>query len=262
MVALHSGGMSGRQWKRLADRLAPSFQVMLPDFLGSGESPPWPDPSAPDPSIAPDALFDFHTDVDEVSALLASLAKPVHLIGHSYGGLIALTVAREHHAQVRSLAVYDPVAFGVLYDAHDEEGLADLGRAAEHPVFLDDEQGGNEAWFEAFVDYWNGTGAWKALPQPARDSFLRVGRKVYGEVRSLMNDRTPKAGYAELTMPALLLSGERSPAAARRVEAQLASALPAARLETIAGAGHMGPITHAGEVNALIQAHLEAASVE
>ncbi|MFT3766679.1 MAG: alpha/beta hydrolase [Minicystis sp.] len=187
---------------------------------------------------------------------MAAERGPAHVVGHSYGGLVALTLAREHASLVRSLSVYDPVAFGVLHDPADAEGLEDLARAAENPVFLDDARGGSEPWFEAFVDYWNGPGAWGALPPPAREAFLRVGRKVYYEVRSLLADRTPAAAYKGVAAPSLLMRGERSPAAARRVISLLAGSIPDATLVQIEGAGHMGPISHAGAVNESIVRHL------
>lgn len=245
VVLLHSGGMSGRQWRRLAERLAPTYHVMTPDFLGSGDNPPWPD----------DRPFDFHLDVAAVNALVDGAGPPVHLVGHSYGGLIALTVARERPEVVRSLAVFDPVVFGVLYAADDREGLADLARASANPVFLDDARGGSEEWLEAFVDYWSGPGAWKALPPPMRASFQKVGRKVYGEVTSLMVDRTSAEAYANIAAPTLLLTGERSPTSVRRVTTLLAAAMPSAQVEVVPGAGHMGPITHGSDVNALLERH-------
>ncbi|HEX4458564.1 MAG TPA: alpha/beta hydrolase [Polyangia bacterium] len=248
-ILLHSGGMSGRQWRRLAERLAPRHRVVSPDFLGSGANPPWPD----------DRPFDFRNDVAAVVALWDSLGEPAHIVGHSYGGFIAFMAAKERPAQLRSIAAYDPVTFGVLYGAGDRDGLADLARATSNPTFTDDAIGGQAPWFEAFVDYWNGAGAWKLLPAAQREAFLKSGRKVYGEVRSLMQDRTPAAGYAQLTAPALLMTGERSPAAARRVVALLAATLPAARAASIAGAGHMGPITHADDVNARIERHMAEA---
>ena len=205
------------------------------------------------------APFDFRLDVAAVSEILNSLRVPTHLVGHSYGGLVALTLAREHPATVRSLSVYDPVAFGVLYATHDEVGLADLESPAVNPAFLDDSQGGGALWFELFVDYWNGPGTWRALPEPARASFLRVGRKVYLEARSLLADRTSPNAYGPITAPTLLLGGERSPVAARRVIAHLAAAVPRGHTRVVAGAGHMGPISHADEVNALIAEHIAAA---
>ena len=144
------------------------------------------------------------------------------------------------------------------YASHDEAGSA-IWRAFANPVFLDDALGGSATWFEAFVDYWSGPGSWRALSAAAQASFLRVGRKVYLEARSLLADRTPPTAYACITAPTLLLGGERSPVAAQRVIALLDGALPRARLNVLAGAGHMGPISHAPEVNALIAEHIAAA---
>lgn len=249
VVLLHSGGMSSRQWRSLAERLAPTHRVLAPDFLGSGKNPPWPD----------EVPFHFDLDVAAVARVLGGLDGPAHVVGHSYGGLVALTLARRHTDRVRSLAVYDPVAFGVLRDPPDAVGLADLARAESNPVFTDEATGGSEPWMEAFVDYWNGPGAWRALPASSREQFLRVGRKVFREVSSLMGDATGPAAYAQLDVPALVLGGERSPAAARRVTELLAAALPRARREVVAGAGHMGPLTHAAVVDALIAEHVDAA---
>ncbi len=247
VVALHSGGMSSRQWRSLTERLSPGRRVIAPDFLGSGANPPWPAGEE----------FHFQRDVELIGERLRAIGEPVDLVGHSYGGFVALQLLREHGAEVRSVAVYDPVAFGVLRaPVEDAEGLADLARAEEDPVFFDDRTGGQEPWFRAFVDYWNGKGAWDALPPASRAQFLKVGRKVYFEVRSLVPDRTPASAYASFAGPVLLLSGERSPAAARRVTSILAGALPAAKLVTVEGAGHMGPLTHASVVNEAIAAHL------
>jgi len=250
VLALHSGGMSSRQWRGLRDALAPTHRVVLPDFLGCGQNPPWP---AGEP-------FAIGLDVDGVARVIDGLGAPVHLVGHSYGGLVALLVAQRDPGRIRSLAVYDPVAFGVLHDPEDAEGLADLARAARDPVFTDDARGGSDAWMQAFVDYWNGAGAWRALPEASRAQFLRVGRKVYLEVTSLTEDRTPARAYAAIEAPVLLLHGERSPVAARRVGAVLAAALPRAELVVIEGAGHMGPLTHVGEVVGRVVEHVKGAA--
>lgn len=242
VLLLHSGGMSSRQWRRLAERLAgEGFRAIAPDFLGAGENPPWPD----------GAPFHFHQDVEAIEAMIAA---PVHLIGHSYGGLVALTVARRRPEIVRSIAVYDPVAFGVLQEEAAPEEAAEMARV--EAILGDETIGGGDAWMEAFVDWWNGAGSWRAMPAPSREAFLRVGRKVFLEVKSLMGDRTPASAYANVTAPALILSGAASPEPARRVGALLAAAMPRGRQLLVEGAGHMGPITHPAAVEEAILAHL------
>jgi len=242
--------MSSRQWGRLSEVLGRTHRVIAPDLLGSGGNPPWPH----------EKLFDLSEDVDAIEALVDTLGEPVHVVGHSYGGLLAMKLARRDPSRIRSLTAYDPVAFGVLHALNDAEGLADLARAGSNPVFTDFAHGGDEAWFEVFVDYWNGPGAWRGLTEAGRESFLRVGRKVFFEVWSLMHDRTPASLYAGIDAPALFLGGETSPPAARRVVALLGEAFPRGRVQMVPGAGHMGPLTHAAFVNEIIAAHIVSAS--
>lgn len=244
VVFLHSSGMSGNQWQRTAAVLARSgFRAIVPDLLGSGRSPPWPDGKP----------FGYRDDVELVERLLGQLEQPAHLVGHSYGGVVALQLALR--APVASIALYDPVVFGVLSPS-DREGLADINRISfdwgETPA-------AREEWLRSFVDYWGGEGAWSRLREPARAEFARVAWVVHEGAGSLRTDETPLEVYGSLDVPALLMSGELSPVAARHVIERLGGALPQARVERFAGAGHMGPLTHVARFNELLAAHLKGA---
>ncbi len=234
VICLHSSGFSSRQWKRLADLLAPDHRVLLPDLIGYGASSPLPEGTP----------FHFH---DDVAALLPLLDEPAHLVAHSYGGLLALHLALARPAMVRSLALYEPVAFGIL----DEPSDADA-RAAMLEVRPYD----GEPWLERFVDWWQGAGAWAQLAPEARAGFIAVGWKTYCEVSTLVLDPTDRARFATIAAPAHLFGGARSPLTEQRMMAKLAQVLPHATRVTFPDMGHLGPITHAAIVNAAIAAAL------
>lgn len=242
-LLVHSGGFTSRQWKRLAAALAPTHEVLAPDLLGYGEAGAWP----------VGAPFHFRQDLEHLAAKIAPL-PPVHIVGHSYGGFLALQLALARPEAVRSLALYEPVAFSVLDEPEDEEARRGLGgvKARYEP----DPTGVDEAWLESFVDWWNGPGAWASLAEGTKEGFRAVGWKLSQEVFSLVTDQTGRAGYGTIGVPTLLLGGARSPYTERRVLEKLAAALPDAALRLFDGAGHMGPITHTAEVNAAILAHL------
>ncbi|HRG99851.1 MAG TPA: alpha/beta hydrolase [Polyangiaceae bacterium] len=256
VVLLHGSGMSSRQWRSLMVRLEAARRAVAPDLLGCGENPPWPD----------DAPFRHALDVAAVTeVVLAESARaggaPVDLVGHSYGGLLALTVARARPDLVRTLAVYDPVAFGVLYEAEGgradtAEARSELARVASTPALSDPATFGSDDWYRAFMTYWASAGVWDALPAEARAESLRVGRKVAREVSSILSDRTPASAYAAVHAPTLLLTGERTPLAAREVVRVLLETLPRAERVVIPGAGHAGPLSHAALVNEALVAHL------
>ena len=244
VVLLHSGGMSSRQWRLLGDVLSARWRVIAPDLLGSGANPPFLD----------DPAFVLQQDVDAVVASLPDVG-PMHLVGHSYGGILALKIAMQHAARVRSLAVYEPPVWSVLREPEDHEVLIEVA-AVERAGLADEAAGGTEPWLRGFVDFWNGPGSWDRMPEPGRAAFLAVGRKVYREVRSITADRTPASHYARIAVPALLLGGGASPLPEQRVMARLAEALPHAQTVTFEKAGHMGPLTHAADVNDAIAHHL------
>jgi pimeloyl-ACP methyl ester carboxylesterase len=85
-----------------------------------------------------------------------------------------------------------------------------------------------------------------------------VGWKVFQEVITLAADRTSRATYATITAPTLILGGEKTPLAERRVVEKLGAALPNATARLFPNVGHMGPISHASLVNEAIAAHLLA----
>ena len=64
------------------------------------------------------------------------------------------------------------------------------------------------------------------------------------------------AKYADLGFPVLIMRGEHAPRPTRVIADMLPLLMPAARLAVIARAGHMGPLTHAREVNAAIARHI------
>jgi pimeloyl-ACP methyl ester carboxylesterase len=253
-LLLHSGGLSGAQWKKLAAALVGSgHAVWAPDLLGYGESSAWPD----------DQRFDFHTDVDGAVAMLRAAPGPVHVVGHSYGGFVGALAALVVPEKVRSLALYEPVTFGVLTDAKDAEGLADFAPIFEafhrfDGAFLGREPAGRVEWLRAFITYWSGPGAFDAMKPPMREGFERVVHKLHDEVMTLIEDRTPRAAYAAVTAPALVMSGERSTVGGRRTAALLAASFAHGRHVELPGAVHMAPVIEADRVNGHILAHIRS----
>src|SRR5262249_18611047 len=114
-LLLHSSGLSGRQWRKLVTELSRRGRVIVPALTGHGGFHSLPDPTP----------FTFRADVEPVLGLLPN-AEPAGLIGHSYGGLIALQVALTAPRSVRSLTLFEPVAFGVLDRSDDADARAAL----------------------------------------------------------------------------------------------------------------------------------------
>lgn len=249
VIALHCSGSSGGQWRRLAEALDGRFRLLAPDLHGNGGSAPW-------RGHRPIALAD---EAAIVGALLEACGEAAHLVGHSFGGAVALHAARLYAPRVKSLALVEPVAFHLLRggDEHDDEALREISGVADM-VSRALASGDHLAGFGRFVDYWSGPGAWGAVPADRRAGLAGSLGAVALNFWAGLNEPTRAGHFAAVDVPALVVRGERSPLAGRRVAARVAAALPNARLVTLDGAGHMAPVTHPDAVNALVRAHLEA----
>ena len=251
VVLVHCSASSSRQWNPLVARLD-GYAPIAPDLFGHGDRAPW----------RGCGLFTLAEEA-RIIAEACPDGAPFHLIGHSYGGAVALNFALHHPGRVRSLTLIEPSSFHVLKTApgNVDAQLAEIqavADAVERRVVSGDASGA----MEGFVDYWSGPGYWSTLAADRRAQFARLAPIVAAQFRSLIGDDTVLATYARIVVPTLVLCGMQSPGPSRTIARLLAETLPMARLRAIRGVGHMAPITHPDDVNLPILAHLSAVDLD
>jgi len=97
IVLLHGIGQTGNTWQHVVEQLGHKHRIVAFDLLGFGASP------------KPDWL-DYDID-DHTKALIASIEKlhqkPITLVGHSMGCLVAVRLARQRPDLVKHLVLYE-----------------------------------------------------------------------------------------------------------------------------------------------------------
>jgi pimeloyl-ACP methyl ester carboxylesterase len=244
VTLLHCSGSSGSQWRSLGERLSARYRVMAPDLIGYGANRKW-------------IIEDGFTLAKEAAPIIAALREPVHLVGHSYGGAVALHIARTRPQLVRSLTLIEPSAFHLLRDgdAIDAEALHEITEVAlqaNASLARGDHLGG----YGRFADYWN-PGSWDAMPAEKRASFAPQLGKVTRDFEAIFSEQIG-SNELRLAMPVLLVQGGCTTLPVRCVVDRLRKALPAAAFRVVQGAGHMLPITHRDQVNALVASHVDS----
>ena len=233
VVLLHSSASSSRQWDTIGAALSPASTVSAPSLLGYDGRAPWPLERA----------VTLDDEANALEPLLDAAPHAVHLVGHSYGGAVALQLALRRPDAVASLTLYEPVRFALLFGA---PGLAAAGdeilRVGRHLCELAG-AGETHAAAAGFVDYWSGKGTWATMSQGRRDAVAARMTKVSAEFAALFADTVAECAYASLTMPVRLLRGDASPLPARGVASRLNELLPCATLVTLRGGVHMQPVS-------------------
>lgn len=246
VVLMHSSGSSGRQWDGLTTALQSRYRLHAVDVHGHGSTPAWTEGR-------PMRLED---DAALVEPLVRS-AGTVHLVGHSYGGALALKLAAMMPERVASVTVYEPVLFRLLLDYQPRDRVITEVLIAAQSIRNWFELGHSERAARRFVDFWSGEGAWDRLaPVPQQLIAARIG-SVIGHFNALFGDSVTRSVLSTLDMPIFCMTGAQSRPAPRRIAELLRVALPRARHEILAGMGHMGPLTQTEVVNQQIVQFLD-----
>ncbi|MGW1786583.1 alpha/beta fold hydrolase [Streptomyces sp. NPDC002143] len=186
---------------------------------------------------------------DEVAA---NHAGPLHLVGVSMGGMVALHAALRHPQRVRSLLVACTGA----------SAAPDVMRARAEAA----EKGGMEAVLAPTLERWFTR---DALAQPdhpgveyARRTLLALDPLAFADGWRTIATHDARPRLRELTMPVTAVAGAHDAASPSARSAEIAELTPNGRLVVVDNAPHMIHLECPGKFSAVIREHLSSAGVD
>ncbi len=228
-------------WRGMAQTLSGALTMTAFDLPGHGRSADW------------DGRGEMSAVCTAIAADFAESAGSVHVIGHSFGGVIALRLAVERPNLVRSLVMIEPVFFAAGLRGHPEACAEHL---AEYHAFETAMEAGDLAEAaRGFIGAWGGGRPWDSFTSEAQARIAQQMPLIAAASPALYDDAGGllEPGVLEaMDIPALLLEGSEAPSIIPAINAALAARLPRARRCTIGGAGHMSVATHPDQVSAEI----------
>ena len=226
LVLLHGYPLDHHLWDEVVPLLQDTFDLIVPDLRGFGES------------STVDSFYAMEDIASDIAALLDHLEiEKTAIVGHSMGGYVALAFARLYPERITGLGL---VSTQVLADAPDRRDgryksaaeVADKGIAsvvaAMTPKFTSDAR----------------------LQEFARESMERQQPAAYiGALKAMAErvDSTPL--LSSLTVPVVIVHGDADSLIPIDRAREVKAALPNAHLVDIGGAGHM-PMMEAKEKSA------------
>jgi pimeloyl-ACP methyl ester carboxylesterase len=154
--------------------------------------------------------FTVSRHADDLAAFIAGRKLgPVHLVGHSRGGAVAIALALRNPALVRSLILADPGGLEALLP-DTLEGSQMAGESVRMFARLRDDLATGDPWCaaRAFVDSLGGAGTWERRTPEQRQMLMdNIGTGPTCAERP----RWTREDLAALKGPILLVTGVRSP---------------------------------------------------
>jgi pimeloyl-ACP methyl ester carboxylesterase len=206
----------------------------------------------PGPSLAPEE-FSAGRHVAELSAFISSFNMPVHLVGHSRGGRIALNVAAQLNS-VRSLVLIEPggeMDRNFLLNPPQPAAKPSAGPDTRERAMTLIQSGRREEGMRLYIDSGHGEGRWNRLPPAVKRILLSSAETISGMVRD-RSSPLAQAPARKISCPTLLIGGSDSPPMFSRVLDALEAYLPNSRRHQIAQADHFLPWERPAELNQLV----------
>ena len=244
-LAIHCSLAHSGSWGTVARDLAEVLTITAFDLPGHGQSAAW----------------DGRGEIQAVSTAIAAdfLDRPADVIGHSFGATVALRLAVERPDLVRTLILYEPVFFAVAFADQPQMRAAYAAIMAEYDAGI--AAGDYPRAAAEFTRIWGDGRLWVDLPVASRAQLASQMSLIEAAAPALHDDAggmLSSGALARIGVPVLLMEGSASPPIIAAINAGLAARMPLARRAVIAGAGHMGPITHPAQMAAEIRRFLEA----
>jgi acyl-CoA synthetase (AMP-forming)/AMP-acid ligase II/pimeloyl-ACP methyl ester carboxylesterase len=188
---------------------------------------------------------------DIVAYLDARGIGRVHLVGVSFGGVVALETAARHPDRVASVAAYEP-PYGAVVTP--EMAIAFPDRTGLDAAYA---RGGAPAAAQAFMRAVAGDDVWERLSPRSRAFLEEEGLQAVVDGSMLGLD---PAGLASISAPVLLLTGSASDPFYSPIADEIARRIPGVLRATLDGLAHPGPIVRPDRVAEAVSAFLEPAA--
>jgi pimeloyl-ACP methyl ester carboxylesterase len=245
VVFLHASASGISQWRAYQQALSDRYVTAAVHLYGYGATTTWRRPQR-------QHLTD---QAGLVGAVIQAIGRPAHVVGHSFGGAVALETARQSQDDVVSVAVFEPTVFWVLQTEAPKcwEEISAVVRAVQTGVASGDLEGAASG----FVDYWAQDAAWERMSDRQRATVAPAMVSVAHEADALMSrPADPDAWLADVPAPTLVMTATDSPAPVREV-ARLLTADRHRQLHVLGRGGHMAPVTNPDAVLAVLQPFID-----
>jgi pimeloyl-ACP methyl ester carboxylesterase len=219
LVLVHGTAADHARWMPVLPAFEERFAVCAVDRRGRGGSG--------------DAEgYAIEREFEDAAAVVDSLGEPVNLLGHSYGGLVALEAALLT-GNVRKLVLYDPgieVAGEEIYAPEVIGRLEALLEAGDRDGVVATTMREVAGLPPETVEHMRSQPVWQAR--------VAAAHTIPRELRAVKAYGFDPERFGDLGVSTLVLSGGDSPAALKTAAEAVDEALPDSRAFVMAGQGH------------------------
>jgi pimeloyl-ACP methyl ester carboxylesterase len=247
-IVLVPGSCStGAAWRPIIGEWNGQFRCVTTSLLGYG--------GTSERRTADDASIFYEAEILE--SVIRKAGGRVHVVGHSFGGGIALVVALRKRVPLASLTIVEAPAVEILRAMGEHDHFRAF-RDMTNEYFTSLENGNKEA-IATMIDFFGGAGTFAAWPPRLREYAVKTTHVNILDWASAYGFPISPAALAKIDVPTAILCGGESHPAVYRANELLSECIPGASFAAIEEAAHFMIGTYAKKVARLIVQHVNKA---
>ncbi|MFT7373135.1 MAG: pimeloyl-ACP methyl ester carboxylesterase [Oleiphilaceae bacterium] len=236
IVFIHGSYATTSIWKKMVAQLASNhhcISIKLPGHCGTADPEDFSNPT-------------INTELDILEEVITKLTdKPVHLVGHSFGGVVALAFALKGRMALSQLTLFEPVAVWVLERMQDNKMTPVVQSFLAkyfHEVSINTPYVCGQV-----IDFWGGNGAFESLPAFIKESMepLVANNVRHWEICAGIESKI--SDLKNLSTPTRIICGTESNPVAHAIADHLNTNILLSKKYIVDGASHFLVTSHGSE---------------
>jgi pimeloyl-ACP methyl ester carboxylesterase len=240
LVMVPGSCSTGAAWRPVMKALGDNFRFVTTSLLGYGATAERRTDS--DPSVLHEA--------EVLEAVIARAGGNVHLVGHSFGGAVALIAAMRKRVPIASLTVLEAPLPSLLNHCREDTHYRAF-RDMTDAYFAAWRSGDREA-IRTMIDFYGGEGTYASWPERVRGYAVETTPVNMLDWACAYDEPLSPEMLAAIDVPVSVAVGAQSHPAICRANGLVAMSIKDATFKTIGGASHFMISTHPVQVAELI----------
>ena len=242
VILIHSSVAGAKQWRNLMETLANDYHVIAINLFGYGDTRNWEN----------DRTQRLKDQAMLVEPFLPTGNGKISIVGHSFGGSVAMKAAAMFKKKIRRLVLIEPNPFYLLEKFGRREAYQEAV-TLRNAIKSNGQAGTWEAAAEVFANYWTGAGSWDAMPDDRKSKFAQALMPNFHEWDAVMNEQTSFVEWErDLPKDTTVVSADDTVRSIGAIVELMKENAVGWHFEQIERGGHMAAMTKPDLINPII----------
>ena len=212
-------------WQSIQKHLPQRYRFLGTSLCGYGET------------TETRTLYDnsINHEIEILSQITASIQKPVHLVGHSFGGLVCFAAILMGKLKVKSLITFEANPITLLEEKNvlQFRKTRKISEKFERQYFL-----GEKDAVKTIIDFWGGRGSFSSMPKVVQEYCRSTGFANVLDWRTALSFKTSSDDFKNWKIPCLIVRGEHANHEMIEITDVLSKSIPESKISVVTGANH------------------------